>query len=164
MNIFFLDECPIQSARQHCDKHIVKMIVEYAQMLSTTHRIIDDYHHPLLYKKAFVNHPMTIWVRQSKANYLHLFLLWCECTYEYNRRYQRKHKSTELYDLFAKEPQNFAKAYWTTPPQCMPEKYKRNNYIDGYRAFYIGEKSRFAKWKNTKIPTWYRKGLKNECL
>lgn len=163
MNIFFLDKCPIKSAQQHCDKHIVKMIVEYAQMLSTTHRIIDDYHNPLLYKKAFVNHPMTIWVRQSSANYFYLFLMWSQCTFEYSKRYNKRHKSTELYNLLSKEPQNFKSKYWTTPPQCMPEIYKRKNYIAGYRAFYIGEKSRFAKWKTNNIPTWYKKGLK-KCM
>ena len=41
MNIFILDESPGCAARQHCDKHVVKMIIESAQMLSTTHRVLD---------------------------------------------------------------------------------------------------------------------------
>lgn len=41
MNIFWLDNDPATNARYHCDKHIVKMIVEYAQLLSTAHRVLD---------------------------------------------------------------------------------------------------------------------------
>jgi len=163
MNIFFLDKCPIKSARQHCDKHIVKMILEYGQMLSTTHRILDNNNHPLLYKKAFINHPMTIWVRKSLQHYHYLFDLWAECLCEYNNRYKKIHKAEELYKVLVKEPNNFLSSKWHNPPQCMPEIYKRKNYIAGYRAFYIGEKSRFAKWKTNNIPTWYKKGLK-KCM
>ena len=41
MNIFVLDKNPIRAAQLQCDKHVVKMIVESAQMLSTAHRILD---------------------------------------------------------------------------------------------------------------------------
>jgi hypothetical protein len=41
MNVFFLHQDPVISAQQHCDKHVVKMIIEYAQMLSTNHRYLD---------------------------------------------------------------------------------------------------------------------------
>jgi len=41
MNIFYLDKDPIKSAEMHCDKHVVKMIIEYAQLLSTAHRVLD---------------------------------------------------------------------------------------------------------------------------
>ena len=41
MNIFYLHENPEICAEYHCDKHVVKMILETAQMLSTAHRIID---------------------------------------------------------------------------------------------------------------------------
>ena len=161
MNIFFLNICPFQAGREHCDKHICKMILEYGQMLSTTHRILDNNNHPLLYKKAFVNHPMTIWVRQSWRHYVYLFDLWTECVNEYRRRYNNIHKAEELFQVFRETPKNFPSGQWHNPPQCMPEKYKRDFYIDGYKAFYIGEKSRFAKWK-IETPQWYIEGLKNE--
>jgi len=41
MNIFYLDHNPKTCAEQHCDKHVVKMIIEYAQLMSTAHRILD---------------------------------------------------------------------------------------------------------------------------
>lgn len=41
MNIFTTNDCPIISAQEMCDKHVVKMIVEYAQLMSTAHRVLD---------------------------------------------------------------------------------------------------------------------------
>ena len=41
MNIFVVDEHPIRAAHQMVDKHIVKMILEAGQMLSTSHRVLD---------------------------------------------------------------------------------------------------------------------------
>jgi hypothetical protein len=35
MNIFVLSRCPRAAARLHCDKHVVKMILETAQLLYT---------------------------------------------------------------------------------------------------------------------------------
>jgi hypothetical protein len=41
MNIFYLDKDPIKAAEYSCDKHVVKMILESAQMLCTAHRVLD---------------------------------------------------------------------------------------------------------------------------
>lgn len=41
MNIFYLSKDPELAAQYHCDKHVVKMIIEYAQLLSTAHRLVD---------------------------------------------------------------------------------------------------------------------------
>ena len=41
MNIFYLDRDPVIAAQMMCDKHVVKMILESAQMLSTAHRVLD---------------------------------------------------------------------------------------------------------------------------
>ena len=41
MNLFYLDTRPEKCATLHCDKHVVKMIIEYAQLMSTAHRMID---------------------------------------------------------------------------------------------------------------------------
>ena len=43
MNIFAVHDNPIISAQQLCDKHVVKMIVESCQLLSTAHRLLDGY-------------------------------------------------------------------------------------------------------------------------
>ena len=96
MNIFALDRDPYVSAAFHCDKHTVKMILEYAQLLSAAHRVLDgsqvlllkptgrlyeafilageehDGHqilNPKCYKLTHRNHPCAIWARLSDANY-----------------------------------------------------------------------------------------------
>ena len=72
MNIFYLDRNPVIAAQMMCDKHVVKMILESAQMLSTAHRVLDGddrANETGLYKMAHKNHPSTIWVRASSENY-----------------------------------------------------------------------------------------------
>jgi hypothetical protein len=97
MNIFYLDEDPKICAQYHCDKHVVKMIIEYAQLLSTAHRVLDgfegygssksgnrqvkiwtihDSRDEILYKATHVNHPSNIWTRSSVKNYHYMFQLW----------------------------------------------------------------------------------------
>ena len=87
MNIFYLHPNPQTAARMHCDKHCVKMILEYAQLLSTAHRVLDgDDANPNLYKIAHKNHPSTIWTRSSKQHYKWLFRLFRKLNIEYGIR------------------------------------------------------------------------------
>ena len=72
MNIFYLDEDPVLAAQMHCDKHVVKMILESAQLLSTAHLLIDGDEladERGLYKATHKNHPSSKWVRDSSENY-----------------------------------------------------------------------------------------------
>ena len=73
MNIFYLNYNPMVCAEEHCDKHVVKMIVEYGQLLSTAHRILDN--NQRVYKEAYVNHPSTVWTRTNRSNYKWLSML-----------------------------------------------------------------------------------------
>ena len=72
MNIFVLDTDPTIAAQMQCDKHVVKMPLECAQMLSTVHRHYgsDDFQ---LYKSTHKHHPCTLWAASSRANYAWLF-------------------------------------------------------------------------------------------
>ena len=99
MNIFYLDKNPKIAAQMQCDKHVVKMILESAQMLCTAHRVLDgdDYANKMgLYKLAHKNHPSTIWVRSSykiiEWLYDHMIALMNEYTY----RYGKKHATDRL--------------------------------------------------------------------
>ena len=114
MNIFYLHPEPRTCAEMHVDKHVVKMIIEYAQLLSTAHRILDgeeyidassgrrikrwrladDAMEQNLYKASHINHPSAVWVRQSNNNYTWLFCLFTELLQEYTYRYG-KHHATE---------------------------------------------------------------------
>ena len=95
MNIFFVDNNPETAARMLCDKHIVKMPLESAQMLSSVwHR----YGHgdKVQYKESFKNHPMTIWAGDSYENYIWLRKHALELCFEYTRRYGKVHKCQQV--------------------------------------------------------------------
>ena len=75
MNIFYLDHDPRIAAKYHCDKHVVKMILESAQMLATAHRVVDKNDDDILYREAYKNHPSTKWVRSNLYHYTWLWSL-----------------------------------------------------------------------------------------
>jgi hypothetical protein len=41
INIFVLDTDPKTAAQAHCNSHVLKMILEYGQLLSSAHRVLD---------------------------------------------------------------------------------------------------------------------------
>ena len=144
MNIFFLSWDPEEAARFHCDKHVVKMIIETAQLLYSAHWVLrpDDLP-PTAYKLAHKNHPCSIWVRRAAGNYKWLVELGlCICK-EYQHRYgEHKTHKTEAHLLWLKEnvPYELPNLEMTTPAQAMPEEYKNDNTIVAYRTFYIESK------------------------
>ena len=165
MNIFYLDRDPVIAAQMMCDKHVVKMILESAQMLSTAHRVLDgdEYADRVgLYKMTHKNHPSSIWVRSAHENYdwlwAHMDALMKEYTYRYG-----KHHATErmIHDLW-KPPYNLPDGDFTDPPQCMPDYCKNEDTVSAYHKYYILEKSNFATWKHRAKPEWFNEREK-EC-
>ena len=161
MNIFYLDPHPAVAARQCCDKHVVKMILESAQMLSTAHRVLDKTDNELLYKEAHKNHPSTKWVRQSHLNYQWLYAHFVALGEEYTARYGKVHMSIiKLKNFLKAPPKRIPQSLFTDPPQCMPDIYKKDCSVDAYRAYYIGDKANFATWKSPSVmPSWWNKSL-----
>lgn len=163
MNIFVVDKDPIVAAHQLCDKHVVKMIVEGCQMLSTVHRMSASHvvYAPIeLYKASFHNHPCTIWARKTTANYQWLADHTHALSLEYTHRYGKIHLSHEMTKWFiAHCPLQIPQGDLTTFAQAMPDKYKCSDAVTAYRNYYLYEKSRFAKWKFTQAPEWYTQGL-----
>ena len=158
MNIFYLNRKPEIAAQMMCDKHVVKMILESAQMLSTAHRVLDgdEYADRVgLYKMTHKNHPSSIWVRSAHENYdwlwAHMDALMKEYTYRYG-----KHHATErmIHDLW-KPPYNLPVGDFTDPPQCMPDYCKNEDVVTAYHKYYIMEKSDFATWKRRDKPEWF---------
>jgi hypothetical protein len=162
MNIFYLSDKPDECAEMHADKHCVKMILEYAQLLSTAHRVLDgDDVHPTLYKIAHKNHPSTIWTRSSKQHYDWLFRLFRMLSAEYSIRYSehnfKVHKSWDtLGKILEIAPKNIEDNGWVDPPQCMPDHCKRPDTIDAYRNYYMTEKASISVWKYSNKPTWWK--------
>lgn len=175
MNIFFLDSNPFQAAKMHHDKHVVKMILETAQLLSTAHRVLDgieyidassgrrikryklnDHRENILYKTTHKNHPSNKWVRETSENYCWAYKLFVHLLAEYTHRYGKHHKCESLkYDL-GNLPENIQVSTMTQIPQAMPEQYRTNDSVQAYRNYYIAEKKWQSKYTNRKVPTWLK--------
>ena len=159
MNIFYLDRDPIIAAQMSCDKHVVKMILESAQMLSTAHRVCDgdEYADKMgLYKMAHKNHPSTIWARSSEDNYDWLWQHMCALMKEYTYRYGKTHATSRLRDALLRPPKNISLSdAGGDPPQCMPDYCKGEDTVLAYQNYYILEKSGFAKWTKREAPVFF---------
>lgn len=150
MNIFVLDRDPAVAAEQACDKHVVKMILESAQMLCAVH---PEGEAP--YRRAFYNHPCTIWVRESKSNYDWLIQHAYALCQQYTEIYGKKHKSEDIIKWCDDNRPLFPDKGVTPHPTCMPDEYKVECPVQSYRNYYNGEKARFAKWKSRPTPEWF---------
>jgi len=175
MNIFYLDHDFKKCAEMHVDKHCVKMILEYAQLLSTAHRVLDGTHgitlsksgrkrqtyvlsdsrDNILYASTHINHPSAIWVRQSHANYVWLFRMFVALMDEYTYRYGKVHACDRLTDALSYRPKNLPKGYFTEPTPAMPEHYRvSGDSIQSYKNYYLGDKQRMFSWKKRETPLW----------
>lgn len=181
MNIFYVDTDPVVAAQSLVDKHVVKMILETAQLLSTAHRVLDgeqyvvtlqnqetgklrnkkawvlnDDRNSVLYAATHVNHPSAVWTRESVSNYVwlveHLFALSDEYTY----RYGKTHKTIQKlgYEIQA-PPHNLREYDMTKMPSCMdPEYIISDDPVENYRCYYKYGKARMHKWTKREAPEW----------
>lgn len=152
MNIFYLHTNPKTAARMQCDKHVVKMVLESAQLMSTAYWELGE-EGP--YKKNHVNHPSAIWVRGSWDHYmwfrLHAFALAEEYTYRYNK----VHKSQEIIKQLWEPPEAMARNGWTDPPLCMPDEFKCDDPVESYRNYYRLGKTKILTYnKGREAPKW----------
>jgi hypothetical protein len=157
MNIFFLDENPTLSAQYHVDKHVVKMILETAQLLCGVHHVTahDSTHVP--YKLSHKNHPCSIWCRESLSNYLYLCELGLELSKEYTYRYGKRHKSQDVIEWCLINKPNIPDIEFTDPAKAMPDEFKVDSVVESYRNYYMGAKFSLAAWKNREKPFWFEK-------
>ena len=157
MNIFYLHHVPQVAAIYHCDKHVVKMIIETAQLLSTAHH---EHGSHATYKPTHKNHPSAVWARESKLQYDYLVTLGIELCQEYTKRYHKTHSTQHLFYDELKEAPALLKVMpwtWRTPPQCMPDMYKQDDTIKAYRAYYRSKANIMTmKWHQDKAyaPDW----------
>lgn len=154
MNIFFLDYDPKKCAQYHNNKHVVKMILETAQLLCGVHWMIGE---EAPYKLSHKNHPCSKWVREDLNNYLWLCELGLELCEEYKYRYGKTHKTYQVILWCIDNKPNIPDIEFTSPPLAMPDVCKiNNNIISSYRNYYIIEKSSFCVWKGREVPYWYK--------
>lgn len=183
MNIFYLSKNQIECAQFHNSKHVVKMILEYSQLLSTAHRIIDgteitvksnsgrnvkrwildDNRNDILYSATHASHPSAIWVRQSLSNYMWLSHLLVELCKEYTYRYGKVHKCESIglvKMLLNTVPKNISNGPFTEPTPAMDKSYIiPNDSIKSYRNYYVNAKQHLASWSgkinSRNVPDWY---------
>ena len=183
MNLFILDLDPVLAAQQQCDKHVPKMVVESAQMMSTAHRILDGdltrrpsvsgktmvkyWVHPnhnwenILHKAVHTHHPCTRWTMKSSENYFwhyQHFIALCE---EYTYRYGKVHKcERDLKDVLCHLPENIPRGDQTPFELAMksnPECIALEDPVKAYQAFYQTKQHRFKMiWSKRSVPEWFQ--------
>jgi hypothetical protein len=183
LNLFILDEDAKKAAQLQCDKHVVKMILESAQILSTAHRVLDGiimrapsksgktmskhWIHPnpnldsILYKAVHVGHPCTVWTMQNDSNYIWHWAHFKGLCEEYTYRYGKVHSSqTLLLDVLHEIPKNIPSGKMTKQPLAMqsnPECINKNDIVGSYRSFYQTKQERFRMaWTKREVPEWFQ--------
>lgn len=181
MNIFVLHKSPVVSAQMMCDKHIPKMILESAQMLSTAHRMLDGYmerrpsksgktmvkaypHYNsnmdgVLYDAVHHMHPCTVWTMKSKANYEWHYEHFKALSAEFEFRFKKKHLTAiKLTELLSEPPNNIDDIGLTEHAQAMshyPACIVEGDAVSAYRKYYHAAKH-FAVWKKDRsAPSWW---------
>ncbi len=154
MNIFYVDKDPYIAAQSLCDKHVVKMILESAQMLSTAHNLLDDRKGP--YKSTHINHPSSIWCRSSHPNYAWLLVHFSSLLQEYTYRYGKIHKCEQYLNFFSDYPIDLKGFISSPPPQCMPDEYKNPDTVTAYRNYYKHGKAHLLKYTKRERPEWLK--------
>ena len=183
MNIFVLSLDPKEAAEQHCDKHVIKMILETAQVLYTAWHTRSELPPSALkpYRMTHANHPTALWVRENETNYTYACYYGILLCAEYTQRYGKYHKTeAHLRQLMAwgyppadkvpppvKKASPISWAYTDVPhginriPLCMPQEYYlRNEHgqllgVESYRNYYRSKQDKFTMaWKRNK-PIWF---------
>lgn len=175
MNIFYIDSNPQKAAEYMVDRHIVKMILESVQLLSTAHRVLDgkeyvgqsktgrkvkrwllpDDRETVLYKATHVSHPSAVWCRASNNNYNWLYAHFLALLDEYTYRYGKVHKCASLVDALRSPPRNIDVGYLTQVTPAMPDEYKvPHNSVESYRNYYRSGKTHLHKYTKRSPPLW----------
>lgn len=173
MNIFFLSLFVKDCARMHCLVHVRKMIIEYAQLLSTAHRIIDGKEEIKIikgkriksfelpgeyYKATHINHPCAIWVRESPLHYIYLYELFVQLCKEYTRIYGKVHLTEKkLINTLKNIPIGLKsiKPVFKSFPKAMPMLCREDSVIESYRKYYRLYKVNIVEWYEDEIPEWF---------
>lgn len=193
MNIFVLNHDPVLAAKDYCDKHVVKQILEVGQMLCAAHWIgwqkmvkvntglkrkefmeklsseIDPRLRPP-WKLTHAAHPCTQWAQRTWGNYMWLSRHGLALCDEYTERYGKIHKAHEIHRWLNRHiPPTFEgvidNPVGITPYAiCMPDDVKvPGDAVASYRNYYIVHKAKMARWAHSEKPVWFNQ-TKQETL
>jgi hypothetical protein len=155
VNVFAVDRDPIRAARALCDRHVVKMTLETAQILCTAARTRLGREAP--YRATHADHPCVAWAAARRENWEWLVRHGLALADEYERRFGRVHRSRAVIARMARRGPSRAAARRRQPfAQVMPERYRGPDAVAAYRRYYIGDKARFATWRPpSQPPRWW---------
>jgi len=159
MNIFVVDEDPKLAAQMLCDRHVSKMILETAQMLSS---VAHRHGHPTLYKPTHKNHPCTLWAGDSYENWEWLIEHGLALEAEKIHRTGKGHASADVIRWYRDNGYGPPKGTNSTPfALAMPDKYKTGSASESYRKYYLNDKQKFRdgkrpKWTKRQPPDWWK--------
>ena len=164
VNIFYLDEDPVIAAKMQCNKHVVKMSCETAQLLCSA---FNPGEAP--YLRSHYNHQHAIWARESRDNYRWLLIHGLALCKEYTERYGKIHASEKVIKWCFRNAYriDFPKEGLTTPPYAISpdmncrtliSEFDSLSRVEQYHLYYIMDKSHFAVWPEGKMPQWYLEG------
>jgi len=155
MNIFILDLDFKRCAQYHCDKHVIKMILEGVQIICSALHL---HGHTTPYRPTHQKHPCVLWVAESYENLLWTQELMLALNEEYRYRWQRQKDHASIEVLRQIRGKRYANNGLTEFVQAMPEQYRvPQNAVAAYRRYYIAEKLKFATWKHRPEPPWIEK-------
>lgn len=183
MNIFYVETDPYKAAQSMVDKHVVKMILESAQLLSTAHRLLDGEQYieekyvlgslparyrkvkkwrlpdstldKVLYQATHINHPSAVWCRETNNNYNWLYCHFVGLLEEYSHRYQKIHKCAEMARHLISPPKNIKTGYLTPVTPAMAKEYIiSDNSLENYRNYYKTGKTHLHKYTKRQPPDW----------
>lgn len=159
MNIFALSVNPEEAARWHVDRHVVKMPIEAAQVLSAAHHVLDPSTvagNPAICRKAYAQHSCSVWARSNETRYLWLASLGMWLCAEYTHRYGRVHATqARLEWLVLNPPPSIPPGGDLLPfTLAMPDQYRQADSVAAYRSMYIGSKAHLHRWTGRNPPPW----------
>mmetsp|Transcript_28037 Transcript_28037/g.45124 ORF Transcript_28037/g.45124 Transcript_28037/m.45124 type:complete len:262 (-) Transcript_28037:144-929(-) len=176
MNIFFLSMSPKQAARWHANIHVVKMIVETAQLLCNVHHRQREHCLPpyvnksrIPYKESAAGHRKLgsmIWVAESLGNYRWAVQLGLELCIEYNKGRGRaagktsKHKTQKVLEWLRDHEPSFLRSK-RTPVKAkhlaMPPRFKKAaSSVQAYRDYYYSKRRKMKmEWPSGRTPVWW---------
>lgn len=173
MNIFFLDSEPEIAAQMQCDKHVVKMVLESAQLLCTCHHELgcDKTPPDSFYRATHKHHPCQLWIQECLPNYLWLASHALALAEEYTYRYEKRHKSQDIIEWCVDNPPNhyhpdpsslnrktYGSWFITPPAQAMPDEFRNFHPVKAYREYYYYNKrvTIDMRWTKRDKPEWWK--------
>jgi hypothetical protein len=160
VNIFYLHREPICAAAMLHDKHVVKMTLETAQILSTVYHRYGDtspVDGPGLYRPTHERHPSVLWAGDTVQQYTWAAKHGLALALEFQHRYGRVHACNALLTRLQSVPNGMFSTGWEDPPQCMPEELRvPGDAIAAYRQYYLARKVVQSSWTRRDVPSFVK--------